>query len=791
VYKKSYAPANTSLILNDQLPLSNSPSQTPNQAVVKIDHNLTNTNRLSGSWIYNHRPRTLVDSGGVWASGSTDGGPLSNAREQLVYAHEFRASDAWTLRPNLLNVLNLTYNWYWNGSVPASSGTDWPSTLGFGKTGAENFPQINFGPSVNGVGETFIGNTWQGNWVGATLILGDNVSWSRGRHTFTFGGDLRVMDINSHGGSGALSFNFNNNTTGAPSQTYANQVGFGFASFLLGDVQSASETTPYNLYGRRKAMDLFAQDNWKLTPKLTLNLGLRWDAAFRFHEKYGHWANFDLNAIDPNLGIPGAVVYAKGGGDSFEKNEYWSNFGPQVGFAYSPWQKWVFRGSFGILYVPIGIQYYQGVPYGYAPGFRGTNAASAPFNWDSGYPGVFVPGQKSSTPPITQFPIVNVDPRALRAGYTDNINVGAQYQLTPNTRLGISYIGNRGHRLQDSTLANNQANASTFMNLAQSGNGFNYVCSQADAAANGVPYPYAGFCAPAFAAIAPYPQLASAEANYWFYPVLYYVGLPLGQSYYDSLVVEAVKRTGRGLTMNVNYTFSHQLGDTFNNFGDSYDTPGIQDYANLAEAAHTLSPYDQKHVVKGYVAYELPFGDRRRWLANRGNFVNSLVGNWTLSGVVLYTSGQPLTFYSSNYYYYPLWAATYLDFNLNGYNGSQFHSGSFVEPSGTNPAPTGNQYFPATIAANPPYGQLGTGHARMDALRGFGFANEDVSILKYLYFGSEHRYALSLRAEFYNIFNRHTFANPDTNIADGARFGKVLGLAGAPRTGQFGARFTF
>ena len=92
------------------------------------------------------------------------------------------------------------------------------------------------------------------------------------------------------------------------------------------------------------------------------------------------------------------------------------------------------------------------------------------------------------------------------------------------------YIGNRGHHLQDSALANNQGDAGTFFKLINSGNGFNYVCSADDAKANGVPYPYQGFCAPAIAAIAPFPQIAAAETTYWFYPTLYYVGLPLGQS---------------------------------------------------------------------------------------------------------------------------------------------------------------------------------------------------------------------------------------------------------------------
>ncbi len=790
IYQQKYAPQSSSLNGNERFPTSNSPSQTPNQAVVKLDHNLTDRNHLSGSWVYNHRPRTLVDGGGVWQLGSTTGGPLADARTQVVVGNEFRASDSFTISPRLLNVFNATYNRFWNGSLPAETGTNWAQTLGFGDTGADNFPSISFGGSVNGFGTTGIGNTWQGYYVSSTFLAGDSLSWTKGRHTFTFGGDFRAMEINSHGGSGALNFSFGSNTTGAPSQPYNNQVGFGFASFLLGDVQSATESTPYDLYGRRKAMDLYAQDSWKITPKLTLNIGLRWDATFRFHEKYGHWANFNLDAVDPNLGIKGAVEFASSGSDSFEKNQDWHNFGPQVGIAWNPWKRFVFRGSFGITYVPIGIQYFSGVPYAYAPGFHGTNNADAPFQWDNGYPGVFTPGTKDTTPPITQFPVVNINPNALDAGYTDNWNIGVQYEVSKNMVVEASYIGNRGHHLQDSALANNQGDAGTFFKLINSGNGFNYVCSAADAKANGVPYPYQGFCAPAIAAIAPYPQIAAAETTYWFYPTLYYVGLPLGQSYYDSMVLQFTRRSATGLTWNFNYTLSRQESDTFNNFGDSYDTAGIQDFNNLREAAHTLSPYDQKHVFKGAVVYELPFGHGRRYLTNQGKLVDRLVGGWRVSGLVLYASGQPLGFTSTNYYGYPAWATTYVNYNLAGYHGSQFDGSKFQQPTADNPTPAGNLYFPATIATNPAYGQLGSGPARIDAIRGPGIKSENVSLIKNTAFGRDGRFRLQIRAEFYNVFNRHAFGNPDTNLSS-PTFGYITNVQAGQRTGQFGARFEF
>lgn len=798
IYQKSYAPEIPGLFANDRLPASNSPAQTPNQAVIKVDHNLSDRNRLSGSWIYDHRPRTLADSGGVWSPGSTDGGVMADVRYQMVIGHQFRVSDSYTFTPNLVNTFNATYNWYWNGSIPSTSGTNWPQALGFASTGADNFPSINFGSPVNGHSMTSIGNSWQGHYVGTTLILGDQATWTKGRHAITLGGDFRAMEINSHLGSGALSFSFSPNQTGAPTASYASNVGFGFASFLLGDVQQASESTPFDLYGRRKATSYFVSDNYKVTPKLTLNLGLRWDLTLPFHEKYGHWANFDLNAISPSLGIPGTIVYANGGGDSFE-HMYYKNLGPQLGVAYSPFNKIVFRGSYGILYSPLGIQYWNGVPYGFAPGYQGVNKVNAnsdpsmsAFNWDSGYPGVLVPGTKD--PNYLPWGPVNIDPRSLMLGYTHNINAGVQYSLTPNTRLELTYVGNRGRRLHDPDLAFNQPNPTKFLNLYNSGNFYDWVTDSASAAAAGVPYPYPGFAGFAFQAIAPYPQV-TAE-----YSPIYYVGTPTGQSGYDSMVVEVVKRAGSGLTMDFNYALSRSVGDVLTNFGENWWNGSFQNFYDLSQDQNTLTPYDQKHVFKGYITYQLPFGNGQKLLSSKGRFVNSLVGGWSVSGLFLYASGNPLFFYSTNVRndYAPwayTWSAVYMNYNLQGYNGRKFSPGSFLVPGVVTPTnPTGSNtppqdmYFPASVVSDPAAGTLGTGPAAIDALRGFGTKSEDASILKYFSMGNDGRYKLSLRFEFYNLFNRHSFANPITDPTS-PQFGYVTGVTGSPRQGQFGARF--
>jgi hypothetical protein len=797
IFQKDYAPEAAGLSANNRIPSATSPSQTPNQAVVKLDHNLSERDRLSGSWIYDHRPRTLEDSGGIWQAGTTDGGPLSAARLQLVRSHQYRATESHTFAPNVINVFNATYNWYWNGSLPASSGTNWPQTLGLGNTGASNFPLIGFGNSVNGYGVTYIGNSWQGHFVGDTLIADDSVTWTKGRHSFKFGGDLIARQINSHAGSGALNFSFSNNTTGAPSAAYSSLVGFGFASYLLGDVTTAGETTPFDLYGRQKSISFFAQDNWKVTSKLTLNLGLRWVYNFRFHEKYGHWANYDLTAIDPTLGIPGTLVFAKNGSDSFQKNEYLSNFGPDVGFAYSPWKKWVFRGSYNMVYFPVGAPYFNGVPEGFAPGFQGTNVVNTPFNWDAGYPGVFKSGNKN-VDPSTIFPLVNVDPRALHVGYSLASNIGAQYELTPNMRLEVAYVGNRGHRLTDTALAWNEGPTPTFLRLTRQYpdlNSFNhYVCSPADAASYGVSYPYSGFCAPVLAAIAPNPQAADWASTIWYYYNLNYVGLPLGQSFYNSLVVDWVKRTGRGLTLDLNYAWSRQESDTFSAQQEynGYYT-GIQDFGHLSQAAHTVTGYDLAHIVKGFVSCELPFGKGQRWLANHGRVANGFLGGWIVTAIVGYNSGQPFVVSTSGPYYYPLWGAIYPDFNLSGFRGT-FGTSQFQEARNNAPVPAA-YYMPSNVASNPPIGQLGNAQGVSPALRCPGNANENVSLLKNFSMGSEGRYRLQFRTEFYNLFNRHTYSIEGCGgihaTIGASNFGQILGVPDTPRGGQFALRFEF
>jgi len=823
IYKKYYAPGRNNLTSNNQFPIQGVPSQIANQPVIKLDYDFRGHDRLSGSWIFNDRPNLKADSGGVWAAGTNDGGPLATVRNETIKSNQYRISESHTFSTTLLNILNLTYNWYAQADRPSDPG-NWNAQLGFANTGADTFPSISFGKAINGYGATYIGNTYQKSFAGATVLTQDTVTWTKGRHSFSFGGDFRAYQVNSHAGSGALSFNFVPNATDGG---YTDQAGFGFASYMLGDVATASETAPYDLYGRRKAMSLFGQDSYKITPKLTLTAGLRWQYAWRYHEKYGHWSNYDMAQTDPNYGgFPGKLVFANGGGDSFEKKEYWDGFGPQIGFAYSPTKKWVFRGSFGLTLVPPSEPYFDGVPNHFAPGFFGNNTVTNAFNWDSvpnGYAGVFQPGSKSIDPG-SFFGLTYVDPHALMPGFTDAINIGAQYELTRDLRLEVAYVGNRGHHLPDTALAWNDPSFSALLKVEQDNPGlisFDYSNWQFQGCTKGGPMyggygygnyyglppyvgitcPYTGFNSSALAAIAPSPQVAGWSIRDFYYD-LAYVGLPLAQTSYNSMVVDLVKRTGRGWSMDLNYTYSVTRGDTFSAQQEGSYYTGVQDFSHMSAAANSLTGYDLTHIVKGYILYELPFGKGKRWLSGKRGFVNGVVGGWQVASLVRYNTGQPIQIGVNNPFW-PVWGNFYPNFHHTGVFGPFNPSGYSAQAAATNPNYVFN-YFSPSIATSPigpasaNYTPItfGTGGAYDSALRCPGSANENASLLKYLSFGQDGRYQLAMRVEFYNLFNRHYYGvlgcgGTGSTVIGSSNFAEVLGVQDNPRTGQFGIRFTF
>jgi len=765
LYKQYYQPLAPTLTNNNARPLA-SPATwyQSNQYSLKLDYYLSPTQRLDGSFIYAYIPRLLSDQGGIWSAGSTDGGPMANAYDHNTTAPSVRVRHTWTVSTNLVNVVSATFNRFQNPSIARTHSQDWPQTLGLGNFGAGNFPVIRFQGInndqqrfVNGlpINETYLGSQFDDAYAANTFIYDDTLSWIHGRHSFRLGADFRVQQFNSHGDSGVPTFAFD------PAQTagsYGPNTGFGFASFLLGDVNQALVSEPNSTYGRRKSISLFAQDDFKLTRKFTLNFDLRWDFNGRYHEKYGHWSTFDTTARNPATGLPGALIFATGGGDSFERKQFYHNFSGSLGGAYLLRPKTVVRASFGAFYVPLNLNTYSGVPYGFNPGYVLNNQVLTPFDWDNGYPGHAVDIGKN--PNFVRYGMVSIDPRMLELGNVQQWTVGLQQELGRDFVFSANFVQNHGYHLESGYVNANQPVLSQYTALAQSGHLFDFVTQP-------------GFSGPAWASVTPFPNVAAT------YGPLFFVGSPRGNNDYQSLQLSLQKRPVRGLSLLASYNLSSCHGDVDDSFEDLFFAGPLENVYDLNDERDTICSFDQKHVVKGYALYELPFGRGRQFLANSSSALDALVGGWTLSGDFHYASGMPMRIPAN--VFYPGITNVYADI-VPGCDYTKHYNGE-----------VGGTYFNPACFLNPPFGDFGNAPGYLSGLRNPNLATENLGLSKAFGFACD---ACQLRVYFqiFNVFNRHGFAGPNTQIGS-AGFGQVLpqdlhGLPG-PRVGQLGARFTF
>ena len=773
LYNHYYPPLASTLTNNNALPLSTPATwYHSNEASIKLDYDLSQKHRLDGSFIYAYIPRLLSDQGGIWSAGSEDGGPMANAYDHNTTAPALRFRDSWIISNTLLNVASVTFNRFRNPSDARSRDGNWPSTLGLGEFGAGNFPIIKFqginGDQLNDVGglpiaETILGSQFNDFYAANTFIYDDTLSWVHGRHTYKFGAELRAQQFNAHGDSGVPAFAFDPAQTAGPFahvNTCTNSslcAGFGFASFLLGDVNQASVSEPDNTYGRRKSASLFAHDDIKVTSRLTVNVDLRWDFNGRYHEKYGHWSNFNTTEINPVTGLLGSLDFATGGSDSFEKRQYYHNFSGYVGGAYQITLKTVARASFGVFYVPLNLNTYSGIPYAFNPGFVLNNQVLTPFDWDSGYPGQAMNIGKN--PNFTRYGMVSIDPDMLELGNVQAWSAGIQREIGRGLVVEANFIQNHGYHLESGYVQANQPKLSAYTALVQSGQQYAWITEP-------------GFQGFGWASVAPFPNVAMT------YGPLFFVGSPLGNTDYKSLQISARKRTAHGLSLLASYNLSSSHGDVDNAFEDLYYPGPLQDVYNLEQERHAISDFDQTHIVKGYVLYDLPLGRGKAVLSDAGPALDALVGGWTITGDFHYASGLPMRIPAN--VYYPGINNVYSDI-VPGCDISQHYNGQ-----------VGGTYFNPACFVNPANGEFGNAPGYLAGLRDPGLAVEDLGVNKYLRLGE--RGQLRLYCQMFNVFNRHGVSGPNTQIGT-AGFGTVLpqdlnGLPG-PRVGQFGARFVF
>jgi hypothetical protein len=780
------------LVNNAFFPVSNQAGFTQNQFSVKADHSISTAHKLAGSFVYVDRPRILLDQGGVWDFSDPAGGPLSRARLQHVRTWYARLSHDWTASPTVLNHFQVGFNRQRNPSLSQHLDENGAAALGIkGLTRDYNYPEIDISggdridmPVLGYVTNDFLaGQNWE---------FIDTVSWIRGKHSLRIGADYRFTWMRARDAAGPGQFEFSSEVTGLQG---FNLTGHPFASMLLGEVQTGTVTIDTPVGARYDNWALFVQDDWKVTDRLTLNLGLRWDFQPPPNEQYGRYPNFNPNLIDPAWNLPGALEYAADQGRTTFGESDWKDFAPRIGFAYQLRDKAVVRAGYGIFYHGRNPNGWSGVPWGNKTGFQQVNTVQSTtgipaFNWDNGYPGVTQTLERTpslaSTKPFAWGP-VSWDPDSRRVGYTQQWNLNLQYELSNAMFFDVGYVGSKTTGAQANELR--QLNQLHPRFLALGGVLDQWVDRQSDipsaALAMGARYPYSdGYeFVPVWQTLLPFPQVPS-------WSPIYSAFSPLGMGTFHSLQLQLNKRYSNGLQFSSNYTFSKTLDNLNSAFGDTWgmNAGRPMDYYNL-RLDKSVSSVDRTHFVKIGVSYELPFGRGRRFGNQLHRAVDFAAGGWTVQYIGNYSSGEPLGFEST---------ASSGNFSVNRpvllnpdnkpldlkWNSSTFDMSRISEE---NP---GHRYFDTSLLRNTTQYERGNAAYRYADLRSPAFLFDDFSLQKN--FLPVERVKVQFRAEFLNLFNRHRLGEIETN-ASNPLFGQVKGVTDwiSPRRIQFGIRADF
>lgn len=760
----------------------------------KIDQIINDKHRISGSYSYAARPRELITLTRVWDQSQTaagmSGGPLAQSRFQRVKTDLARLADDYTISPRVLNFFSIYYNRQVNPSLGTSAGIDGAKQLGITGLSTFGYPTLDWtaGPfvplSIAGyTAKSFIAN------VGYGLL--ETVSFSSGRHFMKAGFDYRrnMLNYEPTQGGGLV---FSPLGTSIPTASFSGtQTGYAFASYLLGIVNSGSLSDPIPEGDRRRYFGAFFQDDFKLSKALTLNFGLRWEFQPPMQEVANRFSSWNPNKIDPLSGLKGAYDFAGNcnvcaGQSYFGRNDF-KDWGPRLGFAWQPRKGWAVRGAYGIFYEGNLQDGYYGTPFLQATSvaWGGTwplsQDAVTPwkgiFNWDNGFPtnryqpAAYNVSWGNSNRPGT------IDPNYGRIGYIQEWNFSIQREVLRNLLVEVGYVGNKGTALRNGDLAViNQLSPAV---LSQFGSRLNNtVRSAADAAANGIPYPYAGFSGTVAGALRPFPQVQGTQT------VMNY-GAPLGFSTYNALQLVVNRQLLSGLSLYANYVWSKSLTNTLSSMPnyDGGNNIGPLDYYNL-KLEKATSLFDIPQAFKAYVNYELPFGRGRGFLATSNRMVKAVAGGWSISAVLNYLRGTPLGPFTGSC---PIssWNGAACRANVAAGNlQASFDPSNFNFANLSSPA---NTYLNKSLFSNPASLTLGNSAPAYTQARAWPTLNEDFSLLKNVKLSE--RLRLQLRGDFLNAFNRQTFGGINTNVTN-PNFGQVTSVSGN-RQIQIGARLDF
>ena len=564
----------------------------------KIDQQINSKNKFFGrnSW---NRHRQLGRISAYITNRELDNATPSFGRPNPIDQQNWAFADYHTFSPTLLNEMRLGYGRRVSTIDPPTAGEGWAQKLGIPGVSPANFPTFSsgaIGTALYGISPGAYNRT-----INEDVTFQDNVTKVVGRHTIKFGYELirtreNVIDEVLPSGN----YVFATSGTGLP---FTPNTGNVFASFLLGSVTSATYTQRiWNRLPRWWSHSGYVQTDWKATPNLTLNLGLRYSVETPYADKWGHQSQFDPTVADPLTGKLGAITHPKGSIYSTDTN----NFQPRVGLAWNFNKRMVFRGSWGLLTQDL-------MPRGGSEDYTATAVVQQP----TGDPRpAFYLSQGPGQIPF----VINSDGTSPFVG-TNYSSRGATY-ISPNLRLPyvMNWSGSVQTQMGPSWLTELLYQGSSGVGLIASGGNLNQLSksiydSTDQTLLNNV---------------------YTATQNYRPYPQFGTINFltNAGHVTYHGFTSRVEKRySSDGLILNAHYTWSKNLSG---NIGD-----GWQYYNWTLTKAPTT--FDTRHRIIVQAMYDLPVGKGRKFL-NRGGVLNAVLGGWNVLWVQTAQSGPAVTF---------------------------------------------------------------------------------------------------------------------------------------------------
>jgi Carboxypeptidase regulatory-like domain/TonB dependent receptor len=763
---------------------------------LKIDYNLTNSQRISGIYTYGKRSQS-----GPYREVSTAFPqsalplPYTDTRFVTEIPKVFQLKHSWSVTPNLINQLSFGYNHFFVPITNATSDGKWAAKSGIkglpAGDASDAFLEAAFaGPNAPAGFRALNSRDFEDNNFNYTIQ--DSILWVRGKHSFKFGFQYqRTKDKTKTNDTGSLFVaNFSNNQTAgfnANSSTLNTNTGNSYASFLLGALNTATvnEDSIIATVAKFSSYSGWVADDYKVSSKLTLNLGLRYDYMRPYTEEGNHFTYLDPYAPNPAAGgRPGVLRFGGNYAPSAIScncsqiiNTYPYAIGPRVGFAYALTDKTVVRGGYGIMYTRRGaVGGRENARVG--TGFVGINA-NAPLAATTSYDPAFY--WQNGIPAYAKGPIYDEtyqsgfatgrgaggtmtygDPNSQPPRY-QNWNLSIQRSLTSSLVVNAAYVGSNGKQLAG-------AGHGTWSNQIDPkylvlGNLLNATATPANitlaqAILSGVALPFATFSGTIAQMLRPFPQYGGIADPYG----------NVGQTNYHALQVSLQQRLSKGFTFNANYTFSKALGNIF----------GVRS-AYIGSWDKSLSNTDMPHVFNTFFSYELPFGKGRMFNVDN-KVVSAVLSGWQVSGISRFASGTPLGPFVGAACSVSTMGTCYASYNP-AFTGSVRINGDWgngdVKAAVANATPfiDKNAFISSaafTYGNTPVFGAYG--------LRNPHLLNTDLNISRNFKVRENIKFVFG--ADAFNILNYVRFGGINTNITSAA-FGKVTSQTNLPRVVQF------